>query len=82
MDYKLRDTMTQISNLQEKVYLQEQIVYDFRKDLASTINESEKFLNKKTEVLSKAIGSMARELQITNPLLNCLWFVIGINRDL
>ena len=62
MDYKLREAITQISNLQEKSYIQEQILYDFRKDLASTINESEKLLNKKTEVLSKALGSMAREL--------------------
>jgi len=43
LDRKIQEAETQIQALHEKAYLQEQVIYEFRKDLAQTMNESEKF---------------------------------------
>lgn len=52
--------------------MQEQSIYDFRRDLAQNMNEIERFFNKKNEVFAKAFSELAKELKISNPLMVCL----------
>ena len=58
--------------MSDKIYMQEQILYDFRKDLAQNMNEIERFFNKKNEQVARAFSELSRDLNINNPLLACL----------
>ena len=44
--------------------MHEQLIYEFRGDLASNMNDIEKFYNKKNEQLARAITEIAKDLKV------------------
>eukprot|EP00347_Sterkiella_histriomuscorum_P008589 403344515 len=64
LDRKNMDLQTQLQQLNDKSYLQEQIIYDFRRDLAQNMNEIERFFNKKNEQVARAFTELSKELRI------------------